>query len=109
MSKPEFWDGDDAQEVIFAKEFLLQRRISRALRIPDRSPTPVLDWNNDVAKQPISLLDFNNQFSFSGGGIRTYHLRKLEHFANRDDVQYSLVVPSDRDLIESLHIKQLSY
>ncbi len=47
--------------------------------------------------EPLRVLDFNSRFSFSGGGIRTYHLRKLRYFADRDDVAYSLVVPSDRD------------
>jgi len=51
-------------------------------------------------QQPIRIADFNNHFSFQGGGVRTYHLRKLEHLAERDDVSYSLIVPSDRDEIE---------
>jgi len=51
-------------------------------------------------KQPIRIVDFNNHFSFQGGGVRTYHLRKLAHLAEREDVSYSLLVPSDRDEIE---------
>jgi len=50
--------------------------------------------------RPLRIVDFNNHFSFQGGGVRTYHLRKLDHLAGRDDVAYSLIVPSDRDAIE---------
>lgn len=50
--------------------------------------------------QPLRIVDFNSMFSFSGGGIRTYHVRKLAYFGERDDVAYHLIVPSDRDEIE---------
>ncbi|WP_428266326.1 glycosyltransferase [Haliangium sp.] len=50
--------------------------------------------------QPLRVLDFNSMFSFSGGGIRTYHLRKLAYFGDRADVAYHLAVPSDRDAVE---------
>lgn len=50
--------------------------------------------------QPLRILDFNSMFSFSGGGIRTYHMRKLAHLGDRDDVAYSLIAPSDRDGVE---------
>ena len=39
-------------------------------------------------------------FSFHGGGIRTYHLRKLDYYAERDDAEYTLMVPSDHDEVE---------
>lgn len=50
--------------------------------------------------QPLRVLDFNSMLSFSGGGIRTYHMRKLAHLGSRDDVAYSLIAPSDRDGVE---------
>jgi len=49
------------------------------------------------------VVDFNNMFSFQGGGIRTYHERKLRALGARDDVDYTLVVPSDRDASEAVH------
>ena len=52
------------------------------------------------ANRPLRLVDFNSMFSFSGGGIRTYHEHKLDYFAERDDVEYALLVPSDRDAVE---------
>ncbi len=53
-----------------------------------------------VVTPPLRLVDFNNNFSFRGGGIRTYHLRKLESFGAREDVNYTLLVPSDHDEVE---------
>lgn len=50
--------------------------------------------------QPLRIVDFNSMFSFSGGGIRTYHMRKLAYFAGRSDVAYSMIAPSDRDEVE---------
>ena len=50
--------------------------------------------------EPLRILDFNSMFSFSGGGIRTYHMRKLAYFKGRDDVHYHLAVPSDRNHVE---------
>lgn len=50
--------------------------------------------------QPLRIVDFNSMFSFSGGGIRTYHMRKLAYFAGRADVAYSMIAPSDRDGVE---------
>ena len=48
----------------------------------------------------MRIVDFNNGFSFNGGGIRTYHMRKLEHLGERDDVEYTLLVPSDHYEVE---------
>lgn len=50
--------------------------------------------------RPLRVADFNNHFSSAGGGIRTYHLRKVQYFTDRDDVEYSLIVPAERDGIE---------
>ena len=54
----------------------------------------------DPGRLPLRIVDFNNMFSFHGGGIRTYHLRKLEFYASRKDVEYTLMVPSDHDEVE---------
>jgi alpha-1,6-mannosyltransferase len=50
--------------------------------------------------EPLRIVDFNSMFSFSGGGIRTYHMRKLAYFAGRADVAYSMIAPSDHDGVE---------
>ena len=66
-----------------------------------------------IAK-PIKVVDFNNLFSFTGGGVRTYHLQKLEYFSTRNDVRYWLIVPSDHDGIDNygkaklIHVKATS-
>lgn len=57
--------------------------------------------NSQPQRRRLRIADFNNHFSFEGGGVRTYHLRKLDHLARRADVDYSLIVPSDRDHVES--------
>jgi alpha-1,6-mannosyltransferase len=57
--------------------------------------------------RPLRIADFNNHFSFQGGGVRTYHLRKLAHLAEREDVRYALIVPSDRDEIERRKAAQI--
>ena len=49
---------------------------------------------------PLVVLDVNNFFSPTGGGVRRYHLEKIAHFGKRADIQYHLVVPSDRRLRE---------
>ena len=48
----------------------------------------------------LVVLDINNFFSPTGGGVRRYHLEKLRHLGERTDVDYNLVVPSDRKRIE---------
>ena len=49
---------------------------------------------------PLRIVDFNNFFSASGGGTKTYHLEKLDYFDRHPGVQYSLIVPSDSDRVE---------
>ena len=44
----------------------------------------------------MRLLDINNLYSPTGGGVRTYHERRAAYHAQRGDVAYALVVPSDR-------------
>lgn len=49
-----------------------------------------------AAAQPLVVLDVNNFFSPTGGGVRRYHLEKIRHLGGRADIDYHLVVPSDR-------------
>lgn len=44
----------------------------------------------------VSILDVNNHYSATGGGVRTYHHAKLAYYRERSDVRYALVVPSTR-------------
>jgi len=50
----------------------------------------------------MRILDVDNGYSPTGGGIRTYHDRKLAFFAARDDHDYALVIPGVRDEIEKV-------
>ncbi len=50
----------------------------------------------------MRILDVDNGYSPTGGGIRTYHDRKLAFFAARDDHDYALVVPGARDEVEQV-------
>jgi alpha-1,6-mannosyltransferase len=44
----------------------------------------------------VRVLDVNNFYAPSGGGVRTYHERKLRRYRSGGGVTYGLVVPSDR-------------
>lgn len=44
--------------------------------------------------------DVNDFFSLTGGGVRRYHLEKLRFMAKREDVEYHLLLPSDRAGVE---------
>ncbi|MEL6181873.1 MAG: glycosyltransferase [Myxococcota bacterium] len=48
----------------------------------------------------LHIADFNNFYSTTGGGVRTYHTHKMEYMQGRDDVQYTLFLSSDRNAIE---------
>lgn len=50
---------------------------------------------------PIHVCDINNFYSPTGGGVRTYHNEKLAYFQARDDIQYTLFLPSDRMEVEA--------
>ena len=50
----------------------------------------------------MRILDVDNGYSPTGGGIRTYHDRQLAFFAARDDHDYALVVPGARDEVEQV-------
>lgn len=50
--------------------------------------------------QPLVVCDINNFFSTTGGGVRRYHLEKLRALGRREDIEYHVIVPSDRAEIE---------
>jgi len=43
-------------------------------------------------KQPLSIVDCNNFWSPSGGGVRRYHLEKMAFYEARPDVRYTFVM-----------------
>ncbi len=48
----------------------------------------------------MRICDVNNFYSPTGGGVRIYHERKLDYFADLNRTAYALVVPSERLHIE---------
>lgn len=42
----------------------------------------------------MRVCDINNLYSPTGGGVRTYHERKIRYYRGRPDVPYALMVPS---------------
>lgn len=50
----------------------------------------------------LKLLDCNNFWSPSGGGVRRYHLEKIEYFKHRTDVSYVFVMHDDRTYTEQI-------
>lgn len=48
-----------------------------------------------LAVSMLHVLDINNFFSFTGGGVRTYHLQKMAWAATQPDLLYTLIVPDD--------------
>lgn len=66
-----------------------QRPITfRKLRTPTTTP------GRDA---PLRVLDVNNFYSPTGGGVRRYHQEKIRHLGGMKGVEYHLVVPSDRE------------
>ena len=45
----------------------------------------------------MRVCDVNDLYSPRGGGVRTFHHAKLEQLGRRSDVEYTLVVPGERD------------
>lgn len=43
----------------------------------------------------LHILDINNFFSMTGGGVRTYHLQKMAWAATQPDLLYTLIIPDD--------------
>ena len=50
----------------------------------------------------FKLLDCNNFWSPSGGGVRRYHLEKLDYFKTREDVSYVFVMHDNKTYTEHL-------
>ena len=50
----------------------------------------------------FTVLDCNNFWSPSGGGVRRYHLEKLEYFKNREDVNYVFVMHDNKTYSEKI-------
>jgi alpha-1,6-mannosyltransferase len=48
---------------------------------------------SDRAPAKLCILDCNEFWSPSGGGVRRYHLQKLAHFRTRSDVRHVTVMP----------------
>mgnify|MGYP003353545543 FL=1 len=48
----------------------------------------------------LRICDVNDLFSLTGGGVRRYHLEKLRYLSKRDDLEYHLLLPSDRAGVE---------
>ena len=46
------------------------------------------------------VVDVNDFFCLTGGGVRRYHLEKLRFMAKRDDLEYHLLLPSERAGVE---------
>lgn len=45
----------------------------------------------------MRILELNNNYSPTGGGVKTYHHRKLAYYARQTEHVNALVVPSDHD------------
>ncbi|WP_424961465.1 glycosyltransferase [Ekhidna sp.] len=51
----------------------------------------------------LKLLDCNNFWSPSGGGVRRYHLEKMDYFKSRSDVHYVFVMHDNRTYTEQIN------
>ncbi len=51
-------------------------------------------------QRPLRVVDVNNFFSATGGGVRRYHLEKLQALSEDPNLEYHVVVPSDRTEVE---------
>src|SRR5690606_23635297 len=84
-----------------ARGFRRRRRGERGPRRKgDRSCRPKVDWV-DLAAMPLAILDVNEFWSPSGGGVRRYHLQKMAFFRNRGDIRHVMVMGASRALAES--------
>ena len=50
----------------------------------------------------MTILDCNNFWSPSGGGVRRYHLEKLDFFMNQTDVRYVFVMHDNKTYTEQI-------
>lgn len=62
-----------------------------------------------MKRQALRVCDINNFFSATGGGVRRYHLEKLRALADRPDIEYHVIVPSDREQTEVYHGAQIHH
>ena len=53
-----------------------------------------------MPQAPFTIVDFNNFWSPSGGGVRRYHLQKMAFYENRQDVLSVFVMPDSRTFTE---------
>lgn len=60
----------------------------------------------------FTLVDCNNFWSPSGGGVRRYHLEKMEYFKNRQDVRYIFIMHDSEtyteQIAENTYVEHLS-
>ena len=50
----------------------------------------------------LTIVDFNNFWSPSGGGVRRYHLEKMNFYRYETDAVYVFVMPDSRTYTEQL-------
>lgn len=51
----------------------------------------------------FTILDCNNFWSPTGGGVRRYHLQKIEYFRKRSDIRYVFLMSDNRNETEYLN------
>ena len=51
----------------------------------------------------LRVLDLNNFWSPTGGGVRRYHLQKLEYFKTREDVHYVFLMQDSETRTEVIN------
>ena len=50
----------------------------------------------------LSVVDCNNFWSPSGGGVRRYHLEKMEFYKNRSDIRYTFIMHDNTSFTEQI-------
>ena len=50
----------------------------------------------------LTVLDCNNFWSPSGGGVRRYHLEKMEYYKSREDIRYVFVMHDSKTYSEQI-------
>lgn len=58
--------------------------------------------DNPSQEPKFSLVDCNNFWSPSGGGVRRYHLEKMDFYRDRTDVKYSFVMHDSHTYTEQI-------
>jgi len=57
----------------------------------------------------VRVLDLNNNYSPVGGGVKTYHHKKLEYFAAHKELVNGLMIPDDHEAIEEREGGNIAY